>query len=102
MMDVKVDELERRLNEVKNLEYRLQSQYMQRGYICGLINGLRLARGVISGDDYILEREDSQVPDDKSSVIVMPKCDEMTGKEKGFVIMKFDRQGGLIKLDHLK
>lgn len=102
MNGVRIDELEHRLNEIKKLELRLQSQYMQQGYICGLINGLRLARGVISGDDYILEREEAQEPSDNGSVVVMPKRDDGTGEDKGFVIMKFDRQGGLIKLDHLK
>lgn len=99
-MSVKMDELEKRLEDLKALELRLQMGYMQQGYVCGLINGLRMARGVISGSDYILEREEVQKPGDNSATMVMPKCDIETGESTGFVIMKFDNQGGLLKLEH--
>jgi hypothetical protein len=98
-MSIKADELERRLEQLKKLENLLQKE-IQQGYICGLINGIRISRSVIAGEDYILEREEVQRPGDNGSTMIMPKYDVTTGNKLGFVLMTFDEHGGLLKLEH--
>jgi hypothetical protein len=56
-MSVKTEELSRRLNKLKEMEDALIKKHMQAGYVCGLINGIRLSRSVISGEEAILERD---------------------------------------------
>ena len=93
MSGIKIDEFEQRIGKVKELEIRLSRNHMQRGYICGLVNGLRLARGVISGENVILEREEAQVRGDIGSCIITEQEDENGNLQ--FVIMKFDSRGEL-------
>jgi len=99
MNSVKVDELERRLEKLSLLESRLKTHHLQQGYICGLVNGLRIARGVISGENMILEREEVQPRGDNGSCIVLEGWDG--NGEIEFTIMKFDSQGGLVGMERV-
>jgi hypothetical protein len=73
---------------------------MQAGYVCGLVNGLKLARSVISGEEAILEREEVQPASDNSTKLILQKVD-INGGTQGFVMITFDDKGALLKLDQI-
>lgn len=98
-MSIKVNELERRLNALKSLEDRLKNIHIQQGYICGLINGIRISRGIISGEDYILERDEVQKPSNNSKLVI-EKTDTQ-GSIKGYAVLTFDEHGALLNLDQI-
>jgi hypothetical protein len=99
-MSVKTEELSRRLNKLKEMEDALIKKHMQAGYVCGLINGIRLSRSVISGEEAILERDEVQEPGDNNSRMILQKVD-VEGATRGFTIMTFDSAGGLLKLEQI-
>jgi len=99
-MGVKAEELNRRLSKLKEMESALINKHMQAGYVCGLINGIRLSRSVISGEEAVLERNEVQEPGDNNSRMILQKVDT-EGATRGFTIMTFDDNGGLLKLEQV-
>jgi len=99
-MSVRTDELTRRLDKIKEMESVLITKHMQAGYVCGLINGMRLARSVISGEEAILEREEVQKPGDNNTRVILQKLNT-EGMTQGFTMLTFDDRGGILNLEQI-